>query len=333
MSGPVQHDENRENQVDGFLLAEYSQIADSFLKNEELGEARVSFYVILVTAIIGGGITLLDIGDFPNIRELFIITSVILYLFGFLVLKRMIKRNISTDEYLRALSLIRNYFASKDTEVVPYLLFYTNKTIAREYTTRDLFGKNGGLVEMVSFLNSIIVGVTCYLLLDLYNVSGALVFSTLSVLLSWVLNYYYIKGRYARALPPVDKVDVIQAAGGVLWRDESRNELLVIHRDRYDDWTLPKGKLMKGEGWSDAAIREVKEETGIKARLLGYAGCNSYDVEGVPKIVIFWNMVPLNEAVFKPNMEGDMGLWLSVDEAVDKLQYPGEKMIIQKYVT
>ena len=45
-------------------------------------------------------------------------------------------------------------------------------------------------------------------------------------------------------------------------------ELAVIHRPKYDDWSLPKGKLKPGEGFCEAALREVEEETGCRARLL-----------------------------------------------------------------
>jgi 8-oxo-dGTP pyrophosphatase MutT (NUDIX family) len=58
------------------------------------------------------------------------------------------------------------------------------------------------------------------------------------------------------------KSSVIQAGGGLVWR-ESRagREIAIIHRPRYDDWTFPKGKLHKGETWEQAALREVEEET------------------------------------------------------------------------
>ena len=58
----------------------------------------------------------------------------------------------------------------------------------------------------------------------------------------------------------------ISAAGGVLLRrdEEGRTRVAVIHRPKYMDWSLPKGKLEKGEGWQEAALREVEEETGYE---------------------------------------------------------------------
>ena len=55
----------------------------------------------------------------------------------------------------------------------------------------------------------------------------------------------------------------VKAAGGVVWRRGGDGiELAVAHRPRYDDWSLPKGKLDRGESWEDAALREVEEEIG-----------------------------------------------------------------------
>src|SRR5262249_35139313 len=86
----------------------------------------------------------------------------------------------------------------------------------------------------------------------------------------------------------------IRAAGGLLWRDSSAGpEIVVVHRRRYDDWTLPKGKLEEGESWRDAALREVKEETGYDAKILGFAGAIAYTTDKGPKVVRFWHMTSL----------------------------------------
>ncbi|NBR77983.1 MAG: NUDIX domain-containing protein, partial [Microbacteriaceae bacterium] len=61
---------------------------------------------------------------------------------------------------------------------------------------------------------------------------------------------------------------IVQAAGALLWRRENGVlKVLLIHRDRYDDWSWPKGKLDKGESISEAAVREIHEETGLKVCL------------------------------------------------------------------
>ena len=61
------------------------------------------------------------------------------------------------------------------------------------------------------------------------------------------------------------EVDTVQAAGGVVWRRrDDQIQVLLVHRPKYDDWSLPKGKLEPGETHQEAALREVREETGLR---------------------------------------------------------------------
>ena len=78
----------------------------------------------------------------------------------------------------------------------------------------------------------------------------------------------------------VELTGPIRAAGGVLWRLSTDGaEILLIHRPRYDDWTLPKGKLKVHESWETAALREVLEETGYRASIMSFAGPVTYEVK------------------------------------------------------
>src|SRR4028118_2118825 len=95
---------------------------------------------------------------------------------------------------------------------------------------------------------------------------------------------------------PADRTrPVVAAAGGVVWRPAGggtggRIETVVVHRPRYDDWSLPKGKLDAGEHALDAAFREVVEETGL-AVVVGRRGPTTrYAVDGAPKRVDYWLM-------------------------------------------
>ncbi len=69
-----------------------------------------------------------------------------------------------------------------------------------------------------------------------------------------------------------------RAAGGVIVRD---GKVLLVHRPRYDDWSLPKGKLKLGESWEDAALREVQEETGLRCELGEHVGTTRYGLKEV----------------------------------------------------
>jgi 8-oxo-dGTP pyrophosphatase MutT (NUDIX family) len=122
----------------------------------------------------------------------------------------------------------------------------------------------------------------------------------------------------------------IKAAGGLVWREiDGQPRLAVVHRASYDDWSLPKGKLKPGEDFTAAALREVQEETGCTVRLGQQAGIVRYRVNGMSKEVRFWHMFVEGECQFTPSSEVDRLEWLSVEEALNRLDYPGEKAIVR----
>ena len=124
---------------------------------------------------------------------------------------------------------------------------------------------------------------------------------------------------------------VIEAAGGLLWRETARGrEIALIHRERHDDWSLPKGKRKKGETWQETALREVHEETGYQAKLVSFAGATSYlNLDFAPKVVLFWHMEIAGGDRFSPNAEVDDLKWFSAKEALKKLTYPDEQRLIK----
>ena len=124
--------------------------------------------------------------------------------------------------------------------------------------------------------------------------------------------------------------DVILAAGGVVWRESNGERLVaIVHRPKYDDWTLPKGKLKDGETWQVAAQREVEEEIQCHVRVGDFAGCCCYSVDGIPKVILFWQMELVQEEKFIPNKEIDKLLWLPRDWAIVNLDYEVERDILK----
>jgi 8-oxo-dGTP diphosphatase len=125
------------------------------------------------------------------------------------------------------------------------------------------------------------------------------------------------------------KKSVIHAAGGIIWKKEGKKKkLAVVHRHKHDDWSLPKGKLDSGENWKKAAVREVLEETGFSGKIKKYAGSISYLLDGKPKVVLFWHMKIKTFSPEKMNGEVDEVRWLTVDEAIELLDYEDEKELI-----
>jgi 8-oxo-dGTP diphosphatase len=119
--------------------------------------------------------------------------------------------------------------------------------------------------------------------------------------------------------------DEIRAAGGVVVRD---GRIAVVHRPRYDDWSLPKGKLDLGESWEEAATREVEEETGLRCRLEEELEPAHYTSNGRPKTVRWWRMSVVAQAG-TPDDEVDEVRWLTPDEALPLLSYDHDRHLVR----
>jgi 8-oxo-dGTP diphosphatase len=128
----------------------------------------------------------------------------------------------------------------------------------------------------------------------------------------------------------------VRASGGVVWRrtKEGAVEVALVHRPRYDDWSLPKGKLDQGEGWEDAAVREVEEETGLRCVLGEELEPVAYDdSKGRHKVVRYWLMEARGEgAPFEPNDEVDELRWVPAPDAGAALSYPADRGLVAQAV-
>jgi 8-oxo-dGTP diphosphatase len=126
----------------------------------------------------------------------------------------------------------------------------------------------------------------------------------------------------------------VKASGGVVWRPgaDGTPELVVVHRPRYDDWSLPKGKLDAGESWEDAAMREVEEEVGLRCTLGPELPPVAYrDNKGRAKVVRYWLMEPEDRvAPFEPNDEVDEMRWVDVATAERLLSYPHDAALVRQ---
>jgi 8-oxo-dGTP diphosphatase len=124
----------------------------------------------------------------------------------------------------------------------------------------------------------------------------------------------------------------VKASGGVVWRrGRDGPEVVLVHRPRYDDWSLPKGKLDAGETWEAAALREVAEEVGLRCRLGDELPPVRYrDNKGRDKAVRYWLMEPEDDAAaFTPNDEVDEMRWIERAGAAALLSYPRDAELVR----
>ncbi|MHA3022689.1 8-oxo-(d)GTP phosphatase MutT1 [Mycobacterium sp. BMJ-28] len=135
----------------------------------------------------------------------------------------------------------------------------------------------------------------------------------------------------------VTRPKTIHAAGAVLWRaddpsatDEASLEVAVVHRPRYDDWSLPKGKVDPGETEPVTAVREILEETGYACQLGRRLAAISYPVGEDTKRVRFWAARTL-DGEFIANDEVDQLLWLPPAQALERLQYPYDRKVLRRF--
>lgn len=136
---------------------------------------------------------------------------------------------------------------------------------------------------------------------------------------------------------------MLRAAGCVLWRpahggppgrdlapgSEDDITFAVVHRPKWDDWSHPKGKLTAGECARDAAIREVREETGMACVLGAELSTSRYEVDDRPKEVVYW-IAQAVEGVFTPNDEVDELSWLPPAEARARLTLPRDRVLLDE---
>jgi 8-oxo-dGTP diphosphatase len=124
--------------------------------------------------------------------------------------------------------------------------------------------------------------------------------------------------------------EVVRAAGGVVIDGDGL--LAVIHRPRYDDWSLPKGKLFRGEDPLEGAIRETEEETGFRCVPGAFLERVTYpDRSGRTKVVDYWLLEPA-EGSFTPGDEVDELRWLEHAEAERTLTYERDRQTARKGV-
>jgi 8-oxo-dGTP diphosphatase len=125
---------------------------------------------------------------------------------------------------------------------------------------------------------------------------------------------------------------LVRAAGGIVTRagPDGRPEVLLVHRPRYDDWSLPKGKARRDESDRDCALREVEEETGLACEVGDEVAVTEYtDASGRPKVVRYFAMAPPAAAEATPQNEIDGVRWLEPRDALELLSYDRDAEVVR----
>ena len=131
----------------------------------------------------------------------------------------------------------------------------------------------------------------------------------------------------------MSKKPKIVSAGGVVLREHTNGlQVLLIHRERYDDWSLPKGKGEADELLPETAIREIQEETGVTARLGLRLPSLRYKVGKHPKAVHYWRSSVLSQRPRRPDHEVSAVKWFPIDAALEKATHPDERAVVEAAV-
>jgi 8-oxo-dGTP pyrophosphatase MutT (NUDIX family) len=317
-----------------FLLEEYRSLSKALEVNEEIGETRVNWLIGIVTAVLGGVVAILA-ADKPTVpeaaRQLIAMGFLLgLLIVGYITLRRILKRNAKTDGFKKDLRRIRDIFRDYyDPNRV--LIGYQGFAAGPRPRTKKAGRKYGGLADLVSALNSLIiaalVGAISSFNGDSVRETG--VIGVAAFVLSTLVHRLYVQASHQKIykklrdpIPTHAGGVVVDSSGGIL------KYLVAQPSDGSDRWILPKGKIKEGEDRREAALREVAEETGVRARLRRPLPTIEYSINGKTIWVKFYLMEPIFEG--KP-IEREVvrrKAWISFDQAMDALPEEAQKLLV-----
>jgi 8-oxo-dGTP pyrophosphatase MutT (NUDIX family) len=318
------------------LLEDYRYRSEAMWKSEESGETRVNLFIGLIT--LGGGAAgaLASKSLIASVETAapFIIAGLFsLLMVGLVTLMRMVTRNENTDLAKYQLDTIRQTFKDHFDDAGAldhYDLFPGGKDRNDRIKARKL----GGLAYTVAILNGLLCAGIAFAILSTsvkaYSngriaVVAGLVFAATSMAQIWYVRR--AEGLVRQRL----KQDFAAPthAGGIVYapRDGNVEYLLVRPSKGGSEWLLPKGHIEPGESTKEAALREVREETGVIGRLLGAVGRLRFETPDTVDAK-FYLMERLGEVT--PEDENRANKWLPFEQALQALHYSDSKLLLHK---
>jgi len=264
--------------VKDLLLEDYRYRAEAMRANEEGGEKRVHLFIALLAAVgsVAGALFSKDAWSAPN-KLLAIVALVALLVVGLVTLMRMITRNETTDWAKGQLDVIREVFKDHFDDAGAldhYELFRSGKHDGDRIKIR----KFGGLAHTIACLNGLLCAGLAFALLVPSNTKFEIVAAPAAFIVATALQILYVRKREDRARQEVKAAfPRLTHAGGIVYalRKDVVAYLLISPKSPGAGDTklvLPKGHIEPDESAREAALREVLEETGVVARLIGTVG-------------------------------------------------------------
>lgn len=196
-----------------FMLAEYQRHLEGFWRSEELGERRLSFFLTIVTAVLGAIALVIDaeaalVGQIDPL--IFYALGAILLL-GALTLARVVRRNLTSSAELRAAGRLRRYFVDRDPAISRYLYYkaYDDRPVRMRAWRHLLSLGAGGYVETIALINAFVVAAVALLAMIALHSAPALrwMAALAAAALAWVAQFWYVKRRYDRERPRAEEFE------------------------------------------------------------------------------------------------------------------------------
>ena len=324
------------------LLTDYRNFSEALWRNEQTGETRVNWFIGIVTAAGGGLIGLTSAVRRPHgepLRLIYVTALFALLCFGVITLFRIFKRNETTDGYKKDSDRIRQMFREH----------YDDAGILQRYhpfraqgTQKETLRSIGGLAYTVAILNSLIVA----------GLAAAFVYpfgwnSSFGAARETRIGFTYVVAAAVFIAAAVGQLFWIRRteqnskkrlantthAGGIVFKEENGDvEYLLVgpskeNPDSKPEWLFPKGHIDSGEEQWHAAMREVKEETGVVGLPVCPVGSDLFELEKETVKVKYYLIKSVGEV---SRTETRRMEWFRLKTALENLTYPGSIQLLHE---